>query len=316
MKLEELQQKIIGEIDSSIQSFNDGVPSLEKAMYERILSSLRGLDIKDGVIQNNAKNLRIISELDRSLEGAILNPEYLKQVKGFIQSFSTVGQYQSQYFNMIQNGWKPNEALANLKNIAVDTTLESLTETGIKGNVVNKIRDLLTTNITSGGKYSDLIAQVSEFVVSSKDNPGVLQRHVGQVTIDSLHTYARTYDKMVSDDLGLEWFMYTGSLIETSRCFCQAMVKKKYFHKSEVSKILSGDFQEYADLDCSGSSSTGLPAGMIDGTNESNFFVRAGGYRCGHKIAPVISSIVPAEIRRRFEKPKLIDKSHVQEKPL
>jgi hypothetical protein len=47
---------------------------------------------------------------------------------------------------------------------------------------------------------------------------------------------------------------------------------------------------------------TGLPMGMIDGTNPENFFVNRGGYNCGHELIPVSEVSVPKEVRERFEK--------------
>jgi len=37
---------------------------------------------------------------------------------------------------------------------------------------------------------------------------------------------------------------------------------------------------------------TGLPQGMIPGTNPENFFIRAGGYNCQHSIRPVSETLV------------------------
>ena len=44
---------------------------------------------------------------------------------------------------------------------------------------------------------------------------------------------------------------------------------------------------------------TGLPHGLIEGTNAENFFIRAGGWNCGHAIRPVPERNVPLEVRDR-----------------
>jgi hypothetical protein len=78
--------------------------------------------------------------------------------------------------------------------------------------------------------------------------------------------------------------------IETTRCFCDKMTDKNYFHISEVPEVLKG-------LGCDIYKKTGLPYGMIDGTNPENFFIRAGGWNCRHSIHPVAERQVPKNIR-------------------
>jgi len=94
----------------------------------------------------------------------------------------------------------------------------------------------------------------------------------------------------VSNDLGYEWYRYMNSDIETTRCFCDKMTDKDFFHLSEVPTILKG-------MGCDIYKKTGLPYGMIDGTNAENFFVRAGGWNCGHSINPVAKLQVPKAVQ-------------------
>ena len=106
---------------------------------------------------------------------------------------------------------------------------------------------------------------------------------------------------LVSSDLGYEWYRYMNSDIETTRCFCDAMTDKDYFHISEVPGLLKGK-----GLRCDGEpvpiyAKTGLPYGMIDGTNAENFFIRAGGWNCGHSIQPVNVRQVPANVVAAIE---------------
>ncbi len=47
-------------------------------------------------------------------------------------------------------------------------------------------------------------------------------------------------------------------------------------------------------------SKKGLPVGMFDNTNATNFFIYRGGHKCGHQIIPVPAVVVPKELRDRF----------------
>ncbi len=50
-------------------------------------------------------------------------------------------------------------------------------------------------------------------------------------------------------------------------------------------------------LGCDIYKKTGLPYGLMDGTNAENFFIRAGGWNCRHSIQPVAERQVPRQIR-------------------
>lgn len=105
-------------------------------------------------------------------------------------------------------------------------------------------------------------------------------------------------NKLLTDDLDTEWFMYTGSNIETTREFCQHLTEKKYIHRSEIPTILTGKIDDHQ---CEIYEKTGLPYGMIDGTTPENFQVNCGGWNCRHQLVPVADAVVPADVRRRFE---------------
>jgi len=46
---------------------------------------------------------------------------------------------------------------------------------------------------------------------------------------------------------------------------------------------------------------TGLPSGMIPGTDASNIFIRRGGYNCKHQIRPVNERQVPTDILAKIK---------------
>lgn len=301
MSLESKQSDLIVEIESAIKGFNEGIPGIQKQIYRDILTALKDLDVKNGTIQNNAKNINLIRGLQKKISDAVLSDKYVKDVKDFIKSFTTVSKIQNDYFRLIEKGWKPFEALQEVKLLSIQSTTKSLTESGINANVIAKIEDLLLTNITSAVKYSDLVDQMREFIIGSPEKDGLLVRYTKGIVTDGLNQYSATYNKMVSDDLGLSWYMYTGTIIETSRCFCKALVKKKYIHQSELQDVVEGKFKEYEEMECDLNSKTGLPQGMIAGTNADNFLVRRAGYSCGHQVPAVSSAVVPENIRARFD---------------
>jgi hypothetical protein len=163
-----------------------------------------------------------------------------------------------------------------------------LTTQGISANVSDAIVNILRTNITAGGSYKDLTEQLRQSLINTPESKGILDRYIKTVASDSINQFSRQYTNIVSSELGYVWFRYMNSDIDTTRCFCDAMTDRDYFHISEVPMLLEGK-----ELGCDIYPKTKLPYGLIDGTNAENFFIRAGGWNCRHSIQPVAERQVP-----------------------
>lgn len=289
-------QKLIKLIDESVEGFNKRIPLVQQQIFNEIIDLTKSLDTKGGNIAQSAKNIRLIGEIKRRIEKIILTPSYNEQIQKFTEIFPQVQKIQNNYFSSVVKQYKPPKTLEAIRNESVNSVIESLT-TGTKAEIIEPVREILRTNITSGAKYSDMVNSLKDFLTDTKAGDGKLVKHVKQITTDSLNQFSRTNTKLITDDLGLSWFSYNGAIIEGSRDFCLAMHRKKYFHVSEIPKLLKGDFKEFRDIKGKINPRNGLPYGMIDGTNELNFLVNLGGYSCGHQAIPVAENVVPQSLR-------------------
>lgn len=298
-------EKILKEIDKAVKRFNRNVPGLQKGMLAGILEELRRLDLKNGNIKPTVANIRIITSIKSKLQGLVLTDEYVKDVKDFVKAFSDITKLQNEYWKSVEAQFKPKTLLKEIKKQAITDTVNKLTEAGIGVNIGDKISDILRTNITSGGSYRSLEGQLRELLTNTKKSDGVLLKYTKQITTDSINQYNAQYTQTVSNDLGFEWYAYQGSDIETTRPFCDAMTDFRYFHISQVPALLRAE-ELYYESKKTGKREkvpiypkTGLPHGLIDGTNAGNFFVRRGGYNCGHQIRPVSERLVPDDIKAK-----------------
>lgn len=294
---------ILKEIDGAIKSFNKGIPAAQKAMYQELAKELRRLDLNGDKIKTTVFNLKVIQSIKNKLTKFILNNDYLSDVKEFVKSFNTVTRLQNEYWKGVESKFKPTPLLKEIGRQAISDTVTQLTESGIGANITDAITDILRTNITSGGSYKALNAQLLESLTDTQKSDGLLTRYSKQITNDSIQQYNRQYTQQVAAGLGMDWYAYQGSDIRTTRPFCDAMTDLRYFHVSEVPRLLRAEDLYYLK---DGKKTkvpiyerTGLPAGLIEGTNAENFFVRAGGYNCGHAIRPVPERNVPLEVRDR-----------------
>lgn len=298
------QTKIISDLlsvmDNAVAEFHGDIPALQQQMLDDVELLTKQLDTTpDGTIKNNVANLRLIGKIKSKLEQAVLNDDYLKNVKKFVETFKEVSTLQNQYFRAIEETFKPDKLLAEIQSQAINWTIDNLTEAGIGANVTDQIEELLRTNITQGGSYSELNKQLKEGILTTNKGDGFLEKHIKQITVDSIQQFNAQYSNTISDGLNLSWYVYSGTLIETSRDFCVACVKKKYFHKSEISPLVAGDIFTRDEVPIN--PKTKLWYGAYKNTTAANFSVYRGGFSCQHLLQPIDEMLVPANIRAQFE---------------
>jgi hypothetical protein len=290
-------ENIVKTIQDSLLVFEKSIPELQRKLYSELLNEIKKLDTTGDKLSVSVKNLSILNSIKNKLNKIILNKEYKGQIKEFAKTFDEVYSLQSQYWKSIESTFKPTALLKAIRNQSVNDVVNQLTTQGISANVSDNIIGILRTNITSGGSYSALAEQLRQSLTNTPESKGILDKYVKTIAKDSINQFNRQYTQIVSSDLGYEWYRYMNSDIETTRCFCDAMTDKDYFHVSEIPKLLEGKGLKCDEEPVAIYEKTGLPYGMIEGTNADNFFVRAGGWNCGHSINPVAEKQVPAAIR-------------------
>lgn len=160
------------------------------------------------------------------------------------------------------------------------------------------IIEVLNSGVSTGAGFSETVKSLRLFVEGGEVAGGTvvegkLLRYVKQMASDSFALSDRTYNNNVSAELGLEFYLYSGGLIEDSRDFCKAR-NGRYFHEKEIEQWVAG-----------GGTSEGNPEpnvewqGQYRGTNSASIFSVCGGYNCKHTLMPVSTAAVPVDVLRR-----------------
>ena len=290
--------KILIELQEAVMSFENAIKGIQDEVLNDIQIALKDLEITSGSIASSVSNLQKINGLKTTIENAILKDGYKEAVVDFGKAFNSIAELQNKYFSTIVENFSASEVLAEVKNLAVENTISSLTESGLEANITDKIRDIIKTNIESGSKYKDLVKEIDTFLTDTEAGAGALSKYTGQIATDSINQFSASYTNIVTEDLGLEWFQYVGALVADSRDLCQRLEQKNFIHKSELPQIVKGiiDGKQVPIYP-----KTGLPYGMIPGTNAQNFMIRRGGYRCNHQLKPVSEFAVPKDLREKFK---------------
>lgn len=301
MTEQELIQSVSALVEDSASRFNATLGPSDARTYDAIVEILKDLDTKGGKVVTSVKNLKLISKVMSRLNKIVVDAEYKSNVKEFISAFNDIFKLQNQYYKLLEDKFKPTDLLQTIREEAINSTIQQLTEDNVNIGGA-RVREVLRQNITSGGSYKDLMNTMAGVIKGEGDGGGAFSSRTKTATITSVAQYSRHYSHTVAEGLNFTWYQYVGSTITTTRCFCHAMVKKRFFHISEIPALLKGDFPEYEKLKCDINEKTGLPEGMIKGTDVDTFMTYAGGWNCQHSIFPVPAGRVPAGIRAKFEK--------------
>jgi hypothetical protein len=289
---------ILKQIDDTESKFNSVIDDAQKRMLKEVLTLTKDLTVKNGIIQPTVENLKLINQIKAKLTKAVVNSDYKAGVKELLKSFDTVQAGQVGYFQSVTKGFAPDKKYSLLKEMAIENTANQLLNNGIDANVTDKIKSMLLRSVTSGGKYSDMVGEMSEFLTDTDKSPGALSRYAKTYTNTALNQFAGQTNKLMTEDSGAEWFRYVGSDIKTTREWCDKMTDKDYIHKSEFAAVLKGNVDGHK---CEIYDKTELPKGMIEGTNVNNLQINCGGWNCRHHMYPVLEFTVPKALRDKIK---------------
>ena len=237
------------------------------------------------------------------MESIILDDtDYLESVTKLGKLYEKVDTLNNNYFKALEKKFKPPKVLEAIRKQSVTLMVESMTESGLNTSLITPIREMIMTYTTTGGSYSKMTKELNNFINGTPEIDGALVKYTKQIATDSINQYTATVNSVISSDLGWEWYRYVGSNIKTTRTFCKALTQKQYYHRSELPKIIKGNFEEFKAMKGQIYDRTGLPEGMYEDTNTSNFPVYRGGYNCGHQAYPIPTSLVPKNIINSLNK--------------
>ena len=290
-------------IEARIDDWNTRMPKIQEDAYKVVLELTSELETSNGQIKPSVKNIKTIAKIKAELDKTIFNKEYQDDLDAIIEDYKTISALQRDYFTAVVGKFKVPSVLEQIQQLAQESVINQLGQDAISANFTGPIKDILVKNVTTGGSKADFIEQAREFMLNTDAGDGRLVRYTQLIVTDSLNQFSANYNATLTDDLGLKWYKYDGSLKDTSRAFCDALIGAKqscmpYIHVSQLEEIVSGLIcGERVPLN----QRTGLPQGMVPGTNASNFRIFRGGYNCNHQLYPVSAAVVPKELRDKFK---------------
>lgn len=262
--------KQIQELQLAIESrMDEALPRVFSKLSDQVidLASELSLDPKD-----RAKTLKELIKLKKDIADTIVtNAPYQVQVAEVIKGFEMLSELSNEYITLAIGDFPEKKALYKAileSNIA--TTKDALLGAGIRENFGTAIQEVLKDNISGIGTRSELNKTLRKFIEGTPEESAFLNRYIKQTTNDAVMTFNSEYIQTIAEDLGVEYYLYAGTVISDSRAFCVSR-SGRYFTTDQV--------KAWANL-------KGWD-GRMKGTNSSTIFIYRGGYNCRHQLWPV-----------------------------
>lgn len=260
------------------------VSRIQARLYNQLVAILKNLELThDGYIKQNSSNRKILLQADRKIRESFMAPSYPAAVSKYVSEITAIDAASITYFSAFP-AFKENRIfLKQIQQEAIATVEKYVLQDGLMSQVITPLENILVQNINAGGSFTGFIDQLKQYVKGDGNVEGRILNYTRTYIRDSIFTYSRVYQQAVSSDLGLEYYLYSGGLIDTSRDFCQERAGQ-YFHKKEI--------EAWAGLEWKGKKKD---------TTKASIFQFAGGWNCAHQIIPVSEAVVPEEVKKRSQ---------------
>lgn len=280
--LREAQERFILDIEAK---YSREAVNLQKRLLTALNEDLMSrLDITDGKILNNQHNYSVIYDFDQvwqdysdayftpsvrniatdALKVTALSDPYFKELglsaSGDVKLFTEATQNIESMMGIERKG----KALSFTKGGYMDRLL-------LGADIKNDVMKVLTDSVSIGAGFKDLLVQMRETVTGSTEIEGTLQRYFRGYVYDTFSGVNAAYDNYIAGAAGMNYFVYEGTLIKTTREFCKTHLGL-VFHRKDISKF---DAMEWAGKN------TTVP-----------FVIGRGGYNCRHQLQWIPDELV------------------------
>ena len=203
-----------------------------KLFNEMIATLIPELDIKDGLIVDNAHNYRLISVLDKTYKDFQVTSSNIV-LNQMTPATAKIVDYSTRYFAMMftdlparfENIIAKSNKLINLKlgldggKLLRGGYLQSFFDSNLLGT---DLKNMTSKAVTSGVSMREYVKSLKEMITGSPDTRGGLERQFQRFAYDIYQQYDAAYNLMLGNEFGFTYFIYQGGLITDSRDFCAA----------------------------------------------------------------------------------------------
>lgn len=227
-KIFEEKKKFINQVTKDLDRRVVGLS--EQLLKVIIQEFVDKLDRNGDVILNNSKNLKLIAAIDKVYQ------KFMGQVGGGIAKRIADGSSRIMAFNAdYYSQYKKTEDAYKNSTAAVEKIINDRLGIGDKVNLVeggymdsllkdptakNAIKNLSYKEVIKGAGFKGFKKGLEKLIVGDEEKYGAFRQHYRNYAYDSFVQVDRDQSMLLAKDLDLQYFIYEGGLIDSSREFC------------------------------------------------------------------------------------------------
>lgn len=288
--LKQLINQRIKRLDSVPATLQTAIEKQQEKVFKQLLKDLNALEIEDGKYVASKENLGKISAITEQLKQNLFNKEYLEAIKSFALEIQVQAKLTNQIMSELGD-FDDSDLYKAIVKKSQQNALLLLDEKAISAEIVQPLSELLTNSVVQKVGYLDAVESLRTFMVGNGEVSGKLSAYVGTYVKDAFAVSDRQYASLVSEDIGFEFYEYSGGKTKGSRYFC-CVRKEKIFHKKEIEEW-GKDKNLWNKPKNAGTCGDQHGGGRNPNTNESTIFSYLGGYGCVDVLIPVATKYVP-----------------------
>lgn len=279
----DLSDRIAAITDQAEDELGRAVTKAQKELFDSLQATLAKLELDgEGLIKQTADNRKILQKADAIFDQAVKESGYYESLYQYAGALDSIAGANEKYFtSILENFTVDAHYLKSLQKTSISSIESLLANEGLELQLKRPLMQILSENVNSGAGFSDMLRQVREFIVGGPDREGKMLRYSKQISRDTLFNFSSSMQESISQNAGMEWYVYSGGARKDSREFC-ASRSGQYFHRKEI--------EAWASLTW---------AGKRQGTTKSTIYIYRGGYNCEHSLIPVSEKVVPKEVIER-----------------
>lgn len=277
-------------IDIQRNKLNNTIVKLQSQLLDDVIVTLiPELDVKDGMILDTPKNLRLISVLDKTYKNFQTQSANI-MLGNIIPATSKIADMSNKYFSVILT----EELMRKFERITIKANKLINLRLGLDGGqlvrggflesffnsntIGTDLKQMTSKAVTSGMGMKEYTSQLRDIITGVDKKAGGLERQFQRYAFDLYQQYDAAYNMILGNEFGFTYFIYQGGLIADSREFC-------VLHNDKVwSKEEAGEWGEWV------SPTTGEKPSYM-GYPGYDPLIDRGGYNCRHSLGWVSDDI-------------------------
>ena len=268
-----------------IDVFSGKMDKVQKDVLDKLFQIIERYDTTNGNFSTGILGAEDLLKIEDAINTTLQQSGYTKEAKAFIQDFGKVTINTASILDT--GGYAFNKLpLSDIEMKWKNATAETLLNSGIRQDFSTPIMKIVDDAISYGDSIESAKTKLQDFILGGNDTSGKLKSYVTQTARDSISQMQGQQFQSVANEIGVAGVLYTGGLLNDSRGQCTHWIKDlngfipidklkeeiKMAYAKQAAKIVTDGKHKWG--------------GMMPNTDETNFYVKRGGYNCTHTAIP------------------------------